>query len=434
MAIVLWNKLEGVVSGSVVSEVGPDFAATGNPLFAACKYNNGFNAVSADCLKTATNPAYGLTEGTIEIWYKLNTTPSAGGVRTFFDFQAGSDRIFAYMTSSTSCDLGIFYPSQQYYTAGFTIPDDTNLHHLAVCWSESAALPGSATVAVYIDGTLAFSDATAITNTMGASQFFIVGDIESVSNNLDGIVDNVKITNVAKSNFADRWHEDGVTTGNRPIFWSKLEDLTAEIGNDLIEAAGGSSDFTRAAKFNNGAWGGVSNWPKLEPQCPTDIARTGCIEFWVKWEDPEDTTSVIPIFFMHNPGVSAGSVSRQKSSEALVVYWVNSALFSVTHVQTAGVLAHIALSWDLDNPMGGTDYVRLYVDGVAVGAHTSAIPPYEATQLNLSHSYDDAVYSRPWVVFDNAKIFAYAKTDFADRFYEDGVIPTVSNRPLIMFI
>lgn len=93
-------------------------------------------------------------------------------------------------------------------------------------------------------------------------------------------------------------------------------------------------------------------------------------------------------------------------------------------VATPGVPVHAAICWDIDGIDGTSDTVRVYRDGLVVGVASGLWNP-EGTDLQdrfwLGQNADAGAYDK-WIS-DNIKVWDYAKTDFSDRFYEDGLVP-----------
>lgn len=87
---------------------------------------------------------------------------------------------------------------------------------------------------------------------------------------------------------------------------------------------------------------------------------------------------------------------------------------------------HVAVVWDKDGIAGGSDTVRLYIDGIQKGALQNSaglnVTPNRiaagsritsgSTCWGLAQGYNGGI--------DNIKVWDYAKTDFSDRFFESG--------------
>ena len=80
---------------------------------------------------------------------------------------------------------------------------------------------------------------------------------------------------------------------------------------------------------------------------------------------------------------------------------------------------HIAVCWDVQSPIGGTDYWKAFVDGVEILNQTSAPPNptvdnYISTnQLTFTAGATGGNYMRGDM--DDFRIYDFAKTDWSDR-------------------
>jgi hypothetical protein len=220
------------------------------------------------------------------------------------------------------------------------------------------------------------------------------------------------------------------------IFWNKLGSTT-EIQNSEVGVDGvvtGSLVFD-PVKFGNGvrttSGANTVGFPNL---FGAGGYSSFAVEFWTYWRDAGN--SDYPLFMVQQNPTSIGTnafmitVADDVSARDLAVQcWDGAKGFAYNwHVpsDTYGYSQHIAVSVDMDAPYG--QKVKLYLDGVSIGApynfQENAVPAAFVFPPNVFLN-DNAATG--WVELvspmDNLKVYDYAKTNFSDRNYEDGVVP-----------
>jgi len=160
----------------------------------------------------------------------------------------------------------------------------------------------------------------------------------------------------------------------------------------------------------------------------TGLRVKGCIEFWAK--HTQNSSSYVRndrVFDAEYGGIHLtwGEVYNNNRFEfraddngppySYVVVESSAASYS------AGDKTHFACVWDLVNHFGGTQDIRLYINGNLDNAiyHAPASP---VNSINTNTNYlriGDSAGSPVScdMVIENFKIWSYPKTDFSDRFY-----------------
>ncbi|MBI4978443.1 MAG: hypothetical protein HZC28_13265 [Spirochaetes bacterium] len=220
--LILWNKLESAasLSNSVVGANGWFTGSSSNYSFTGGKYNNGLQAVGFfDCSNKVVFPGSVMSnrKQCIEFWYKKTGTWQAGAGANLICYGipgSPSYNIDAHILTGYS---GVHLLEFSYAgTVMGTSVHDTDIvsnqnYHMAFVWDEDGIGGGSDKMRVYIDGVLVGSTNTANARTIVTNQQFVVGDIHAVSGwpewCAQGVIDNLKIFNYAKTDFSDRFTE-----------------------------------------------------------------------------------------------------------------------------------------------------------------------------------------------------------------------------------
>jgi hypothetical protein len=180
---------------------------------------------------------------------------------------------------------------------------------------------------------------------------------------------------------------------------------------------------------------------------PLDVVPTsaGCIEFWAKlvdfpqslpwFKDPgligagnKDTDPLLR--FNLNDGLSDGGLCARlpgfgSAGTGLFGYWTYARVLG-TEAENVGDWHHYALVWDssgIPGVSGGTARIAVFVDGqLNTGLWNGTINPPGPLLLpaegRLGLLWKPRDTPSGSIVFDNLKIWNYAKTCFNDRFDE----------------
>jgi hypothetical protein len=198
----LWNKVEGIVSGEIPSDIGPNAISPVAPAFSPVKFNNGAlldaNSKSLDFTPFSLGNA-----GIIGFWFKpsgWSITAGIGTVDSCSMFMWRHPTVYNFMQAYFNSEAGqwFFYNGSHYVVfdfsgAGFNVADD-ELCHLAFAWERGGINGGPNTMEVYKNKVLVDSSTAALDDmTLQDSNFLRVG------NNGDGLlycrsyIDNVKV-------------------------------------------------------------------------------------------------------------------------------------------------------------------------------------------------------------------------------------------------
>ncbi|MBI4977615.1 MAG: hypothetical protein HZC28_09040 [Spirochaetes bacterium] len=221
-SLILWNKLDSSSSFSN-SEVGSNGWFIGNSSyysFAAGKFNNGLQMTGYfDCANKAVFPGSVVSnkKQCIEFWYKkTGAWQSGAGADLFCQGVPGSPNQNIEGCISTgysgNYELRFGYAGTHLYSSFYNSNFISNQnYHLAFVWDEDGIGGGSNKIRIYVDGVLVGATNYGVARNVELSQPFVVGDIHATSGwpewCAQGVIDNLKIWNYAKTNFSDRFSE-----------------------------------------------------------------------------------------------------------------------------------------------------------------------------------------------------------------------------------
>jgi hypothetical protein len=482
---VLWNKL-GSNTEVQNSVIGPDLVGRNNPLFTSCKFGNGLSATStSSCYNTSWKSV--LTNKyafTIECWIKFSSWTITNGVSS-----NGLLNMLLYTTTgSIGADNGVpgyaevsfrgtlcrfFYFDGQVAYGGSNLLTDAviptnfsiplgSLVHFGFTYEFSG---GVGIARMYVDGILLVSGTpVAHLDGLNFSQDgpITIGSTSSNNYNFNGnVIDNLKIYNYAKTDFNDRFFEDG--QHQVPILWNKLEDnlvVRSEIGADLTCPTGATFS---TGKFT-GAFTAATNNPVVLPRSaftsdPSGVASAFTIEFWIKPNYAMTNSRVVsPTFTRSLYGINVSSNSNPYvfpyfyiipgavnscNTDVATYFWtgtpgvldyvlnanntngcisekVNEVNFS------ANTWVHIAIIYDATPD--DTWNLKIYFDGILhfKAKNSSFLFDRQMDPNGFYFGNNIHGWSGSLGPIDNLKIHNYAKTDFSDRevgIYSGGSIP-----------
>lgn len=204
---ILWNKL-GSDSEVSNSQVGSNFTRSGAISYPAGVYGNGAMITGTSPYLSFPRTALKTNAGTIEFWFKPNFASAGLATRkTLLDCNAGSafDRLDTGWDPSGNFYWCIFNTNGVNAIAGPSFVSNDSIH-FALVW-DSAGIGGtSAKSRIYINGAI-WDSTTQTPNQNPASTVVYVGHHTTGSANADGIIDNLKVFDFAKTNFSDRLSE-----------------------------------------------------------------------------------------------------------------------------------------------------------------------------------------------------------------------------------
>ncbi|MBL8995365.1 MAG: LamG domain-containing protein, partial [Spirochaetia bacterium] len=212
--LTLWNKL-GSASEAAGSTVGPSLNVLGSVTYKPAVYGNGIEITDsgyATFPKAAINVLQG--KGTVEFWFTPNfnssETTSYGPYqyRGLLDCDSGSgpDRLLLgwnagglYFGAFPTSALGSVSAANLSFQIGVPV-------HIALVW-DMVGISGSAdNVRLYINGTLKSSYTGGVNGNPNFTEVHLGHHIAGFGN-ANGVFDNLKIYNRAKTDFSDRFTE-----------------------------------------------------------------------------------------------------------------------------------------------------------------------------------------------------------------------------------
>lgn len=240
-----------------------------------------------------------------------------------------------------------------------------------------------------------------------------------------------------------------------PVLWSTF-DNQSEIEHPRIGVNGtmwGTNGFL-LGKFKDG-WSSVySGQYSGNGHCVEydDVMgsswKAGTIEFWTNItynivNGQSDSGQTATWFIINDNPSSVYATFISTTTPESYVAGYNFPFMYVTHLNiAAGHLTHLAVVWNDTGILGGSDTMRLYKDGVVIDSTTDPFTgTFSSTTDIFFGGWGNPYYTQPgstcfWNnngIIDNPKIYNYAKTNFSDRFYENGTIPPPVVPPSVVF-
>jgi hypothetical protein len=206
------------------------------------------------------------------------------------------------------------------------------------------------------------------------------------------------------------------------IGWWKLEDRLSEDGPDFTET--GTPSYS-AGKFNNGV-SGLTNLIYLTSTNAMTNSNRGTIEFW--WKPGYNSASTTNAAMFHHVTSWEFSMWWVGAQQLFDIYFYNGGYktrYAFAPSFSSGQFYHIAISWDAS--AGAGLKIKMYLDGTPVTVDSILLDStWSAPTLDLKISgvYDGNVNAQ----IDNIKLWDDVKTDFSDRFWEDGNPPAVATQ------
>jgi len=469
---VFWNKL-GSIDEITNSDAGPAVEIFGTPIFESAQFDNGvYFETETEYLRT-TSDILPLQKGCVEFWwrphYDYNNQskyyncrfwgssigvpgPSPyGKIRPggFYNYENSSFAIQILFTDNSGSNYVLKHaPAKPFYA--------NDLVHIAYVWDVDTRIEGQYSLAMYQDGELigAWNDdikpdipLTCETPYLRICNFD--GNTTTGWDGVKGSMDNFKIYNYAKTDFSDRFYEDGVipVAEDKLLLWNKAgSDI--EVADSKIGASGiisGEVEF-KSGKFGNGFYVDASYFRESVKFSNSEIFSSldrGSIEMWVKTDydvvdgRPQVDQSVYSdgefrLFDnFYNLGMTFSLDNRE--GQGIKFQWLgggegNEYIYDRTSDWSAGDLVHLAVSWDISGIDETGETMRIFVNGDKTAGTSNILKTISVADIgehiffgntrdvNQSPNFNTPLRG----VIDNLKIYNYAKSDFSDRFYEDG--------------
>lgn len=323
----------------------------------------------------ATNSDYILT--------KADTTN--GGYKLYMD--NSGDFCFAIDDDST------WTPDDSACTSGVDY-DDSTWHHVV------GIKDGTSGIYLYVDGILVASDTSiAATNTLANSNDLLIGvDRDGTSNSWDGVIDDIRIYNYARS--AQQTVEDmnaGHPTGGSPVgsqtIYYKFDEGYGTTANDTISNQNGTVDSNLTWKTQaNCKINGCLQWDAANEEVSIATADDTLVDFngsesfsgsaWVyittmpgngnqdaiiaKWDDTNNL-SAYKLYVENDDADSTGhfevQIYDESASQAITAYQPNDSVSQNTWY-------HVAFTFN-GGTAGAAGDLKLYVNGTYVAQNST---------------------------------------------------------------
>lgn len=213
-----------------------------------------------------------------------------------------------------------------------------------------------------------------------------------------------------------------------PIVWLRCETAGKNLMGTDFSVNG--SPVISSAKFKNGFTSSDTDYIYTTNSTLIDALRDkGTLECWIKHTNDISSSATDWKQFWAFEGSSSYQcrLGKWSNQSKVAVYWnSNHYMYSYRILENCnewvnGALVHYAVAWDKDGIDGGSDTLKLFIDGVARGSSSAAIGSMTGaiSRLNIGVYLTGNLISSQ-SIFDNVKIYDYAKTDFSDRFNERG--------------
>ncbi|MFC1517960.1 LamG-like jellyroll fold domain-containing protein, partial [Candidatus Margulisiibacteriota bacterium] len=264
---------------------------------------------------------------------------------------------------------------------------------------------------------------------------FEMGDTIEVTINADDITGNAMITkNYSFTTYAYPGPMDGIR------LWNKLGSA-AEVTSSMVGPEGvinGAVDYSNV-KFNGGMRGNANGEYADFAMGDFTNNEQGVVEFWIKPSfdltngNAQDAADHWLIEMCKADQNAYYCDFRVVDTGAQGIQFNFSGLFSDTGTDiswTAGDIVHIAGVWDRNGNLPDGANIALYVDGELAATASGTLNDNIYHQFSVgARGYNGYYPANAYI--DNIKAYAYAKTDFSDRFYEgfapDTIPPTISS-------
>ncbi len=291
--LLLWNRFE--TKGDVlISEIGPNIQLRnhlinnweqaqiipgkfGNGLFVNNYIDNGWGTSGANFFATSI-PEMGLTQhrGTIEFWFTFKYDSSTFSTAFFFynamsldghfagggidqnrnsnvviqgawsgwDYGSFGKRFLFIISDASGSEPSRYIISPDYSAGpggiyGFT---DGTTYHFAFVWDDAGIGSTADTMRIYVNGGIAASGSDSLPTTKPLDPYLYVGttpnsgSLSTTYNAVEGVTDNLKIWNYAKTDFSDRFVEGLNEPSETFTMTPQTDTLTGRSGDDIFNS------------------------------------------------------------------------------------------------------------------------------------------------------------------------------------------------------
>jgi len=197
--------------GSVVS------AKNGTPTYVDGKFGNGMACTSSgDYARLTIGGGFTNADaGTIEYWWRKTTTNPNGYIGHTGDITAGTDLRVLIVAYTGDLTFQFYYGGGSVlhsHVESYTGFADGEWVHLAITWNRLGIAGGSDTSRFYVNGVaVSTSTATVASWSMPVGWYYTFGNASDgtapISANANSYVDNLKIYQVEKTDYSDRFIE-----------------------------------------------------------------------------------------------------------------------------------------------------------------------------------------------------------------------------------
>ncbi|MBL8994017.1 MAG: hypothetical protein JNM63_11800 [Spirochaetia bacterium] len=205
---ILWSKL-GSDSEISNSQIGSNLTRVGSVSYKSGTFGNGAEFTGTTSHLWLPSTVAKPTNGAVEFWFttyfdKTNIAQIKALIDTDGSGGLAQNRLALCWDQTGVINFFAFNPGALTVTSpSFS---SNRSFHFALVWDAAGISGSSDTVRLYLDGSLLASGTTAINQSPNYSQLYI-GHHAASFGNADGIMDNLKIWNYAKTNFSDRFAE-----------------------------------------------------------------------------------------------------------------------------------------------------------------------------------------------------------------------------------
>ncbi len=212
------------------------------------------------------------------------------------------------------------------------------------------------------------------------------------------------------------------------IGWWKFNDnLTAEVGTNC-SAQNGYIPVYSVAKFYNGL--DITTQPTFGQRVVMSFIPpvNGTIEFWFKQNGWNWNNTTVSDSRYHIPiALTGGAPLQYIQYEFGTGYRVlmQDQLGRQVTCAITGLILNADTFYHVAYPWGAAGF-NVYIDGINKYSGSMGTCAFDGTTTMTSQLLTDWIDGNRWFNgwMDNLKIYDTQKTDFSDRFYENGVIPS----------
>lgn len=204
------------------------------------------------------------------------------------------------------------------------------------------------------------------------------------------------------------------------ILWNKLgstsEAIYSEVGpNGSIT---GSPTYVSSKHGNGIKIDANSEYVDFDGIFTDDFITTkGTFEFW--WQPLFNSSDTTDRQLIANGASGVRIYMDWGYSGSSIRLWhrglVGSTIMSASPTFSANDKLHIAVCWDSNTITGSAHLARLYVNNVLASSATTLNSTIDGTAsvMRVGNIYENFQYAN--AIFDNIKVWDYAKTDFSDK-------------------